>query len=79
MRLTETASHGDSNCPTPECSGRSAARPVAALRLLNADRIDDWQAAYDRVWSTGLELRSHETGKDAALVCIDGGEAWFRG
>jgi hypothetical protein len=50
------------------------------LELLNADRMDEWQVAYDRIWSQGLKLHAVESGQtvDEVLLHIEGRTAWFR-
>ena len=50
------------------------------LELLNADRMEEWQVAYDRIWSQGLKLRSVESGQtlDEVVLHIEGRAAWFR-
>jgi hypothetical protein len=50
------------------------------LTLLDADRMDEWQIAYDRISALGLQLMDtkDETDIGEFLLHIRGNEAWFR-
>lgn len=50
------------------------------LNLLDADLMDAWQSAYDRINALGLQLIDTKDEKDIGefLLHIRGNEAWFR-
>ena len=50
------------------------------LRLLDADKMEEWQGAYDRILALGLKLIDTKDHKDVGefLLHIRGNEAWFR-
>lgn len=50
------------------------------LNLLDADLMDAWQDAYDRIKTLGLRLIDTKDEKDIGefLLHIRGNEAWFR-
>jgi len=50
------------------------------LTLLDADRMNAWQIAYDRINALGLQLIDAKDEKDIGefLLHIRGNEAWFR-
>ena len=50
------------------------------LNLLDADLMDAWQSAYDRINALGLQLIDTKDEKDIDefLLHIRGNEAWFR-
>ena len=50
------------------------------LRLLNEDRLDEWERSYDRIETLDLTLVSTVDGSELHefLLHIDGNCAWFR-
>jgi hypothetical protein len=50
------------------------------LKLLDADRMDEWETAYERITSLGLQLIDMKDKKsiDEFLLHVRGNEAWFR-
>ena len=50
------------------------------LALLNADRMDEWEAAWGAIASLGLRLVPASAGADIDefLLHIDGAQAWWR-
>ena len=50
------------------------------LRLLNADRIEEWSAAWERILALGVRLDPQDGGPpiEDFLLHVDGESAWFR-
>jgi hypothetical protein len=50
------------------------------LRLLNADEMDAWESAYDKINALGLTLEPTDGGPPIRefILHIEGREAWFR-
>ena len=50
------------------------------LRLLNADRMEEWAAAWERILALGLWLDPQDGGPPIGdfLLHVDGESAWFR-
>ncbi|HYW71121.1 MAG TPA: hypothetical protein VE961_08810 [Pyrinomonadaceae bacterium] len=53
---------------------------LADAGLVDADQIEQWEVAYERITSAGLRLFDTEQDNfiDEFLLHIDGDEAWFR-
>ena len=60
----------------------SEAQPLfdEELNLLEAEAMDAWQRAYERINALGLRLMDTQNGKDIGefLLHIRGNKAWFR-
>lgn len=65
--------------PTPEFE---EVRPLfeRELALLNADRMDEWESAWESIAALGLRLVPARAGADIDefLLHIDGSQAWWR-
>jgi hypothetical protein len=65
--------------PTPEFD---SVRPLfdEELRLLNADRMDEWTVAWDDIERPGLALEPLDGGSPITefLIHIDGTKTWWR-
>ena len=50
------------------------------LRLMNEDRMDEWELAYDRIDDLGLRLIPTDGSEqiEELILHIEGDEAWFR-
>ena len=77
----------DSDCPWLKCSFEAAADFSQVkqlfddeLVLLEADQMEQWQIAYERINALGLKLIDIETKEEIGefLLHIQGTEAWVR-
>jgi hypothetical protein len=53
---------------------------VSELALLEADRMEEWEAAYRQISGRGLRLVNQDDQSETSdfLVHVDGETAWFR-
>jgi len=70
------------NCEFEPSASFAKVQPLfeEELTLLDADMMDEWQIAYDRISDLGLQLMDTKDEKDIGefLLHIRGNEAWFR-
>jgi hypothetical protein len=70
------------NCKFEPTSSFDEIRPLfeEELKLLDADRMDEWETAYERITSLGLQLIDMKDKKsiDEFVLHVRGNEACFR-